>query len=145
MLIQNIQDDLVINSVAPTWMDSLDRTGAAIEIQALRLNMYSWAERLADRAKNLKFYQNLEVKMRYRIYERFWNKEQLADRIDLNDKTDFTIRPNIFLAAYIYPKLLNQQDWEKVFDRALAALWLDWGGLSTLDKNDARFLRKIRA
>jgi len=112
MLIQNIQDDLVINSVAPTWMDSLDRTGAAIEIQALRLNMYSWAERLAD-AQKLKILPNLEVKMRYRIYERFWNKEQLADRIDLNDKTDFTIRPNIFLAAYIYPKLLNQQDWEK--------------------------------
>jgi len=39
--------------------------------------------------------------MRYRIYERFWNKEQLADRIDLNDKHDLLFALIFFGSLYL--------------------------------------------
>ena len=55
---------------------------------------------------------------------------------------DSVIRPNIFLAYYIYPELLTSKEWVEVFDNALPKLWCDWdmgegvegGGLSTIDK-----------
>jgi len=41
---------------------------------------------------------------------------------------------NIFLAAYLCPNLLNRKEWESVFDNAIKALWLEWGGFSTIDR-----------
>ena len=52
---------------------------------------------------------------------------------------DFTIRPNIFIAAYVYQELLTNKEWETCFNNALKYLWLDWGGLSTIDKSNPLF------
>jgi len=53
---------------------------------------------------------------------------------------DNTIRPNIFIAAYVYPELLSKKEWITCFDHVLPKLWCDWGGLSTIDKSDKRFV-----
>jgi len=141
LLENNTQNDLAINDdCQKTWMDSLNRSGAAIEIQALRLNMYSLAARLANNKKEKGYYAGLKKDLKEKICQKFLNKFQLADKFDVdNNLADFTARPNIFLAAYIYPGLFSKSEWAKIFDWALPKLWLDWGGLSTIDKNDPRF------
>ncbi|UMX48461.1 MAG: hypothetical protein L7H18_01310 [Candidatus Nealsonbacteria bacterium DGGOD1a] len=137
----NARGNLAINLAGQkTWMDSLDRTGAAIEIQSLRLNMYALAADFADDKKQEEYYLSLESKLKRDVKKLFFDGKNFGDRFDTDkDKLDLTIRPNIFLAAYIYPGLLSKKEWSVCFAVALEKLWLDWGGLSTIDKNDPRF------
>jgi glycogen debranching enzyme len=58
----------------------------------------------------------------------------LADGLD-----DWTVRPNIFIAAYVYPELLSKTEWTLCFKNALPKLWLSWGGLASIDKNNPLF------
>ncbi len=127
---KNLQDGLVVNGARETWMDSLDRGGARIEIQALTLA----ACRLH---RLLKSEHPLEKKLKSRVKEVFWRGKYLADGAE-----DDTIRPNVFIAAYAYPELLSKKDWLSCFDHVLPCLWLDWGGVSTIDINDSRFVAK---
>jgi len=137
---EDTKNDLAINGSKQTWMDSLNRNGAAIEIQALRLNMYSLAARIADNADMRNYYHGLEATARLMIREKFFCDGKLADLFDpASGRTDRRARPNVFLAAYAYPQLLKKSEWQEVFDNALDDLWLDWGGLATLSKNDAEF------
>lgn len=128
------QDDFDINGPQETWMDSNYgddfRAGARIEIQALRLKMYQLAYQLTGKEK----YRELEKALSKNVREKFFKPPLLADGLD-----DWTVRPNIFIAYYIYPELLKAKEWEKCFDAALEKLWLDWGGLTTIDKNHPLF------
>lgn len=125
LLIKNYtQDGFAVNKAHETWMDSLDRKGARIEAQALRLNTYNKA--------NLFGY---EKKLKEAVREKFWDGKILAD--GLNDKT---IRTNIFLAAYVYPQLLTKKEWIACFENAIPKLWNGWGGLSSIDKTDPRYV-----
>ena len=45
----------------------------------------------------------------------------------------------VFIAAYVYPDLLANKEWETCFENSLRSLWLDWGGLSTIDKANKLF------
>ena len=125
LLAKHTKDELAINQAQETWMDSIQRDGARIEIQALRLNMYKLAYKLTKSAK----YLQLEKKLKAAVREKFWNGQMLADGLN-----DATIRPNIFLAAYIYPQLLKKREWQVCFENALVKLWLDWGGIATVDR-----------
>jgi len=71
------------------------------------------------------------------VREKFWNKSYLADGLG-----DWTIRPNIFIAAYIYPELLTRSEWTTCFNTILPKLWLRWGGLSSIDKSHELFTAK---
>jgi hypothetical protein len=123
-----------------TWMDSLDRTGAAIEIQALRLNMYSLAADLAANKKQKEYYLQLEKNLKQNVKRLFFDGKNLCDRFDCEkSKLDLAVRPNIFLAAYVYPDLLLKKEWANAFEFALGKLWFDWGGLAMIDKTDGRF------
>jgi len=123
-----------------TWMDTLNRSGAAIEIQALRLNMYLLGADLAEDKKSKEYYKDLEKKLKSAVCQKFFDKFQLADKFDIdNNLADFTCRPNIFLAAYVCPNLFSKNEWTKIFEWVLPKLWLDWGGLATIDKGDPRF------
>lgn len=134
------QDDFDINGPRETWMDSnYDndfREGARIEIQALRLNMYKLARRLTGKEK----YQVLEAILAQRVREKFLKflpaqaGPLLADGLE-----DWTVRPNIFIAYYVYPELFKAKEWEKYFDCAIERLWLEWGGLATIDKSHPLF------
>ncbi|MBI2659479.1 hypothetical protein HYX05_05270 [Candidatus Woesearchaeota archaeon] len=123
-----------VNEKLETWMDTDfgndDRKGVRIEIQALRLNMYRLMFELTQNQK-YKVFENI---LKMKVKDKFWNGKILADGLN-----DFTIRPNVFIAAYAYPDLLTQKEWETCFENTLKSLWLDWGGLSTIDKNNPLF------
>lgn len=125
LLVKNYtKDGFAVNKAHKTWMDSLDREGARIEIQALRLNTYSKAK-LFD----------YEKKLKEDVRERFWDGKILADGLD-----DKTIRTNIFLAAYVYPQLLTKNEWITCFENTIPKIWNEWGGLSSIDKTDSRYV-----
>mgnify|MGYP006272932413 CR=1 FL=1 len=132
-------DDLAINSEKETWMDTSGNTndirnGARIEVQALRLNMYQLLAKLSkltNDKRNLSKAKKLEKKLKEKVRKYFWNGEYLKD-----GKEDSTIRPNIFLAYYLYPNLLTKKEWITCFNTVLPKLWCKWGGLTTIDKNN---------
>lgn len=134
----NRKEPLIISGKKETWMDSIKRRGARIEIQALQLNMYKLG-RLID-PKKANIYKQLEEKLKTKVRNLLWDEEILADGYDFKvQKIDKTIRPNIFLAYYIYPELLTDKEWIKCFRKALYELWLDWGGLATVSKESPMF------
>lgn len=131
---KHTKDNFEINGPQETWMDTSfgddGRAGIRIEIQALRLDMYRLMYNLTLSHK----YRILENTLRIKLRRKLWNGKILADGLN-----DFTIRPNVFIAAYAYKELLSSKEWEACFENALEALWLDWGGLSTIDKNNKLF------
>ncbi len=114
------------------WMDSLkERNGSLIEIEALILALLKQAGRLS---KNPKWFKMLRVRQEH-ILKTFWNGLVLADRANY-----FTeIRPNIFLAYYFFPDLLSKVDWQRVIDKTLENLWLDWGGLASVARSSLSY------
>ncbi len=130
----HIKEGFLHAEAGETWMDTFFagdlRDGARIEIQALMLALYEEAFRLTGDKK----YKIWERELRDKVREKFWNGKMLADGLK-----DFTVRPNIFIAYYIYPKLLSKEEWKKCFEEALPRLWLDWGGLATIDKSSPFF------
>jgi predicted glycogen debranching enzyme len=146
---------LASNSAMETWMDTTApfsndvREDRRIEIQALRLSMYKLMKNLSEATNNYKQFKEHEEKertLRSFVRQKFWNGTRLADGIyDKNgaDTADETIRPNIFIAAYVYPELLSTEEWSRAFDYILPKLWCDWGnglaGVATIDKSSDLF------
>lgn len=129
-----------LNGPKGTWMDSLDRSGARLEIQALYAAVFKFASALAKLPAQKEYFKEAEKKLAERTRKIFWNGSLLADGFDpQSQKIDASVRPNIFLAAYLYPDLLAAEEWKKCFDNALLRLWCDWGGLSSVDKNEHVF------
>ncbi len=122
-----------------TWMDTINRAPRAIELQALLLNAYRLASNNQEFWRKKFFYDSQEKEGREYIKEKFWDGNILADGLFENQTPDKTIRPNIFLAALAYPKLLNKGEWQKCFENVLPRLWLEWGGVATLDKTNKNF------
>jgi len=127
---EHTKEGFAINSSKETWMDSIDRYGITIEIQALRLSMYNILFDLTQ----LEIYNEMKNELKNKVREEFWDGNCLLDRIG-----DPVIRPNVFIAAYIYPDLLTEKEWETCFENILPKLWLNWGGLSTIDKYNEKF------
>ncbi len=128
------KDGLIFNNSKETWMDTAfnsdGRSGFNIEMQALMLMMYKNAFEITKDAK----YKNSENILKKNVLEKFRDGSILAD--NLSGKA---IRPNVFIAHYIYPQLLQNKEWEKCFENALKALWLDFGGISTIDRKSPLF------
>lgn len=129
-----VRDGLVWNSMQETWMDTKferdAREGNRIEIQAMMLRMYKFMSGFFSELKQK------EEGIKEAVLREFWDGKCLKD-----GKGDETIRPNIFIAAYFYPELLSREEWTECFIVALESLWLDWGGLSTIDKKNPLFCR----
>ncbi|MEK6942445.1 MAG: amylo-alpha-1,6-glucosidase [Nanoarchaeota archaeon] len=128
------KDSFAYNYAKETWMDTDfandSREGMRIEMQALRLGFYKMMHELTSDAK----YKILENLLKAKVKEKFWNGKVLADGLG-----DFTVRPNSFIAAYAYPELLPKDEWMVCFENSLNSLWLEWGGLSTIDKSHYLF------
>lgn len=134
----HMKESLIVNSSKETWMDTIDREGARIEIQALQLSMCKTAQVLNE--LTLSYSEKhawQEKQLKESVRSKFFDG-RLADGF-IAGKADLTQRPNSFLAYYIYPDLLSNEEWEQAFDHALEALWCPWGGLSTLDKSHVDF------
>ncbi len=137
--ISTLSEDLLIkNSANETWMDTSyegdNRNGFRIEIQALWLSMLRLSNYLDEKTGNNKEFESLEIETKDKVRKTFFDGSLLRD-----GKDDATIRPNVFIANYVYPYFLNDEEWNKVFDISLAKLWLEWGGLSTIDKDSRLF------
>ena len=138
----HVQDDLIVNGNLQTWMDTFNendfRSGARIEIQAYYLRMFKFGSYISKLLKSDgKKYEEAEIKMKNKVKKVFFKDGLLAD--GFTDEVDMTQRPNIFLAYYAYPDLLENKEWESAFDGALDKLWLEWGGLSSIDKENPLF------
>ena len=168
MLLKNhSKDGLILNGKQETWIDTFNnesydkdyREGTRIEIQALFLNMLKLMNMLDNYLANKYVKKNdkmvkivrselnavvLEETTRKLVRDKFF--KTVDGKMYLNDgydcPLDTVVRPNIFLAYYIYPDLLTSGEWIQVFDNSLPKLWCDWdmgegvkgGGLSTIDK-----------
>ena len=172
ILKEHSKDGLIINDRQETWIDTFNsesndkdyRDGVRIEIQAMFLNMLRLLNMLDVYLTNKYVKKNdqlvravqsesstdvLEEEMRKLVREKFF--QNIDGKMYLNDGYDCSlhnvVRPNIFLAYYIYPGLLTTKEWEQVFDSALPKLWCDWdlgegtkgGGLSTIDKTHSLY------
>jgi len=131
-----MKEGLIYNRELETWMDTIwmddTRQGFRIEIQAMYLFMLKFAYKLTKNNQ----YKKQEENMKKLVRDKFWNGAQLADGVG-----DNTARPNVFIAAYFYPELLTKEEWSLCFQYSLSKLWLEWGGLSTIDKNNKLFSR----
>ncbi len=151
LLKYHTKDSFAMNYSLDTWMDTVDRPGSRIEIQAMRLFLYKLlgsvkVEREFTRteiqeavySKGVKkpvSGKELESELRKKIVEKFWNRIVLFDGIN-----DQTIRPNVFIAAYIYPYLLSRREWVFCFRNVIPRLWNEWGGLASVDKYSPLFI-----
>ncbi len=129
-----MKNNLIVCEVGETWMDTFyagdARNGARIEIQALMLSMYHLAAEITENIQ----YKIWEDELKESVRKNFWNGKIIAD-----GHGDLTIRPNVFIAYYIYPGLFTELEWTACFKEMLPALWLDWGGLATIDKGSSLF------
>lgn len=127
------QDGLIFNKPLETWMDTGagydERSGFRVEIQALYLAQLKAIMYLNETINDGKFsYMKTHLRdVKKKV------KEKLFDTILHDGFMDDTLRPNVFLAYYIFPELLTQKQWEKTFDTVLEKTWLSWGGVSTID------------
>ncbi len=147
LFIKNISERTVngffINNPNETWMDTLVRDGARIEMQAMVLNVYRLLGELSEKNKEKNFYEKKEKETRERVREAFFENGYLYDGYyPKTNFKDYTVRPNIFIAYYIYPELLSKEEWSACFQKTLDCLWLSWGGVSTVDKNNSNFFQK---
>ncbi|MBI5388753.1 hypothetical protein HZB01_00055 [Candidatus Woesearchaeota archaeon] len=124
------RDGFFFNNPKETWMDSVDRSGVRLEVQAQAVGMY---ECMYELTLDTRYAQKKEALLK-RIKSSFWNGTILADGLE-----DWTVRPNLFIAAYHAPKLLTSEEWVRCFEFALQKLWLPWGGIATIDTHDSRF------
>ncbi|MFH1072443.1 MAG: amylo-alpha-1,6-glucosidase [Nanoarchaeota archaeon] len=141
---QYAKDYLIHNGQKETWMDTAwhedTREGCRIEIQALQLCMYNLTVKLGKMLghETWKNYAELENKLREQVRSIFYDGKILADGF-VNGVVDKTIRPNVFIAYYVYPELFTSYEWKRIFDVALEKIWLDWGGLASIDKTHPLF------
>jgi len=146
------KDKLIRNNAKETWMDTTlsdgsdTRAGMRIEIQALLLSMYElmiYLAELLDNQTQLDKYRYYKTELIENIKKFFWNGDYLADGIEDDGTIDDTIRPNVFIAAYLHPEILSKEEWEKCFENLLSHLWCDWGenggGIATIDKKSPLF------
>ena len=140
----NMKNGLIYSGKKETWMDTdyndSGRQGYCIEIQALTLAMIKTLRGLSllTNTKSIKRYRDIETKLLLNTRKKFYKNGMIADYITDKDKC-FVQRPNIFLARYVYPHLFSNEEWKKAFEFALEKLWLNWGGLSSIDKTNENF------
>ena len=138
------ENGFIINQEKETWMDTapqgMNRSGIRVEIQCLQLCIYELQEHICNLTnKEPQAYKQKKDDLLLNIRKSLFLNNRLIDGLFIDNKSDFTIRPNIFLAHYFYPNLLSKQEWEQSFDSALDSLFLSWGGLSSIDTNNELF------
>lgn len=112
----------VYNSKGETWMDSIDREGISIEIQALFYDFFDFFE---EKVKEFSYYK--------KIIEKTVRSMIINDYI-IDGLERFEIRPNFLLAWYFSENLAKKLGFRDYLENNLEQLFLDWGGISSLSK-----------
>jgi len=140
----NMKKGLIYSGKNETWMDTNyednGRAGYCIEIQALTLSMIKTLRLCSILTHQRVRKRDLDIEKRLilNVRKKFFKDGKIADRV-CDDYVDFVQRPNIFIARYVYPHLFSDEEWKIAFRNSLKLLWLNWGGLSSIDKTDNRF------
>lgn len=106
-------EGLLTHDDADTWMDARiagrqpwsARGNRAIEIQALWYQALLVGAELEEWAGNVEAarrWRDLATRVRAAVLRRFWNGQELADRLGPDGSADFKPRPNVFIAL-AYP------------------------------------------
>ena len=132
------RNGLIYSADSETW--STDREGYCIEIQTIILRMLKILYDLTAEPQ----YKLDEKELKEAVLKNFFKKNKLVDRLTKELKEDKKIRANVFIAYYIYPELLEKEQWKKVFDKTLKSLWDKTEGLS-VDKHSWHYLNCITA
>lgn len=133
------KEGLIFNDSLETWMDTGAevgdlRKGFSIEIQALHVAMYNCLIYVGSLLGNkVEAFEKSKLDLVKNIKSDFYNGAYLFDM-----KDDATIRPNLFIAAYVAPEILSQKDWKLCFDKALSVLFNE-GRILTIPKNHFLF------
>jgi len=123
------KDGLIFSDVKDTW-NGQERKGFCIEMQVLHLRVLNV---LLNLSGDKKYYVE-ETRIRKGIVKNFFKKSMLIDSLTTDLKQEKEITPSVFMAYYIYPKLLSKKEWEYAFDNALKSLW-DKDGLIKISSN----------
>ncbi|RJO62031.1 hypothetical protein C4544_00825 [candidate division WS5 bacterium] len=117
-------EGLLPTGLEGNWLVSADRQGILVENQAYYGKLLDLLFLLTD--------DDLYEFKKKRLIGAVRNKLDGAYVLDREDAME--IRPNSFIAAFLAPELFKRSDWKKTFDTFVKsdALWLDWGGLSTI-------------
>ena len=113
-----------------TWMDTIGREGYRIEIQC----MYALVLELLGELTGEEHYFEEQKTFLAHVRELFFHDGYLWDGAD-----DPTMRPNVFLAYLLQPELLTEEEWKSCFSHIIRTCSTEWGGLTSVDKNDGRF------
>lgn len=132
LLEHRFKSGLIESNKNEAWMDTEfggdSRAGFPVEVQALTLALASVVKRLSGKsdARTSQLSDN--------VRKNFFKNKVLFDMAGC-----VGIRPNVFIAAYVFPDLLSKKEWEDCFEIILPKLWLGWGGLSSIDKKHPLF------
>lgn len=136
---------LITNIAQETWMDTHGnvgdvRNGVRIEIQALTLASCACLTRIA-RATRISVPADIKLfaKTLQKNVQKFVADGFVYDGLFFSGEIDGAIRPNVFIAYYVYPDLFSKSIWKKTFDVCLEHLWLEWGGLASLSTQHSWF------
>ncbi|MBN1108161.1 MAG: glycogen debranching enzyme family protein [Bacteroidales bacterium] len=115
---------------ALTWMDAVvngvpvtQRSGYAVEINALWYNAVSFVLDLAKSGKDRKFvkeYAHLPELIKNSFIEMFWDEKTgyLADYVNEEEGKNFFKRPNMLIAVSLPYSMLDKEQMKKVLDVA---------------------------
>lgn len=124
--------------MALTWMDVFNngkavtpRSGLAVEVNALWYNAVQYALELANAANDQAFIQEWQQWpeiIKHAFINTFWNAEKayLADYV-FEGKSDWTIRPNMLLAASMPYSMLTEEMHNAVLKRVKSELLTERG------------------
>jgi len=136
----HMDEDLVHANKDETWMDTSFgddiRFGYCIEIQALFLATCKTYFLLVDLLRHA--HDNETIMQQYHQtlskVQQFFDGGIIKDRID-----DATIRPNMFIAAYVCPDMFTNKQWKQAIDAALDALWSEGVGVTSISRDHPLF------
>lgn len=125
----HLKNGLIRANDKETWMDSLYRE-YPIEVQFLFLRALCLFEKITKDT----YWNYLKNQLVLRL-RKFFVNSYLKD-----DLTSNQLRPNFMLGYFLMPQLFSKEEWERFFENALAKLFLQWGGIATLDISDEKFV-----
>ncbi len=141
----DVRDGLVRSERNETWMDTATdddgRAGYRVEVQALALALLAAHAALCQRTgvPIPERTAGLRGAILRAARERLVRGDLLSDGLSPDGMEDPVVRPNVFIAWYVWPDLVTVAQWRKTFWLAIDRLWLPWGGLATIPASDPRF------
>ncbi|MGM5483720.1 MAG: amylo-alpha-1,6-glucosidase [Nanobdellota archaeon] len=128
-----MHEGLIYNAPLETWMDTGKnvgdlREGYRIEIQTLHIAIYNFIIKVSIiLGKNNSIFKERKKKILKSVRDVFLENGILKDGSD-----DPTIRPNIFIAAYVAPEILNDNEWKSIIKNSLERIYFEKDGEASI-------------